>query len=164
MWKSSRITGQNSKHLWGNTHTHTNTHTYPHIHTNTYPHIHTHTHTLSFYGVDEFFCVWRRYIILYVQSFCSTLHCKFIYFVYLCLVSHPTVMMIHLCIHGMYVCMKHILIYKENYRWIFIEAKGSDVLLFKPNPSMTYQFDSRKHRINRFSHFVNEHVLCSSGL
>lgn len=51
----------------------------------------------------------------------------------------------------------------RNYRWTFIQAKESDVRLFKPSPSMTYQVDSRKHRINRFVYFASEHFLCSSG-
>jgi len=37
--------------------------------------------------------------------FCSLLHCKFVYFVYLLIVPHPTVFITHLRIHGMFACM-----------------------------------------------------------
>jgi hypothetical protein len=47
--------------------------------------------------------VW--FLILFCKMFCSIVRCKFVYFVYLWFIPHPTVFMTHLWIHGMYVIM-----------------------------------------------------------
>jgi len=131
-------------------------------------------HTQSLYSIDGFQCVKMIYITVFVRCF---LHCKFVYFVHLWLVPHPTAYMTHL--HGMYVCWNvrmcivmyvhiYIYIYTHTYvhtlQWLMWNIKLVTTYNILEVNYFSSGFFLHKHCVGKPQNTENKYWPCAANL